>query len=196
MKSQQQEFALRVSVAAVRSALVALVLMQAARADEGEASAKELTTPTKTIDVGAGWVSRDSFKFGEYNGLENKGLYGIGNLDLRGGGAYDSNDATRWSLTGHNLGLDVRDGRIEYGRQGLFRLNLGYDELLRNQDNRYQTPLLGAGGNNLVFPANWRTPQYPSSATMTATNGFPAPSANVLGLGATSYSSPLVTNTV
>jgi hypothetical protein len=197
MKTQQQEFALRVSVATVRGALLALVLMQAARADDAaqEASVKELTTPAKTIEAGAGWVSRDSFKFGEYNGLESKGIYGIGNLDLRGGGSYDSNDASRWSLTGRNLGLDVREGRIEYGRQGLFRLNLGYDELLHNEDNRYQTPYLGAGGTNLVLPASWRTPTYPTSATMGAGNTFPSPAATFLGLAATGYGSPLVANT-
>src|ERR1700756_1208992 len=102
MKTQQQEFALRVSVAAVRGALLALVLMQAARADDAaqEASVKELTTPAKTIEAGAAWVARDSFKFGKYNGLESKGIYGIGTLALRGGGSYDSNDASRWSLTG------------------------------------------------------------------------------------------------
>jgi hypothetical protein len=30
---------------------------------------RELITPTNTIEVGAGWVSDDSYKFGDYTGL-------------------------------------------------------------------------------------------------------------------------------
>lgn len=195
MKTNRQEFSLRVSVTAVRSALLALALMQVARAEEGDAAVKELTSPTKTIEAGVGYVSKDSFKFGEYNGLERKGAYGIGNLDFRGGGAYDSADPSRWRLSAHNLGLETRDAKAEYGWQGRFRLNLGYDELLRNENNRYQTPYLGAGGTNLALPANWATPAYPTAATMAGGNAFPGPSATFLGLAATGYGSPLVTNT-
>ncbi len=205
MKTNRQEYALRVSVAAVRSAALALALMQGAHAQDagGEGNASELTTPKKTVEVGAGWVSRDSAKFGEYNGLENKGVYGIGNLDLRGGGSFDSNDPSRWRLSGHNLGLDTRDGKLEYGWQGLFRINLGYDELLRNRsDNNdtYSSPYLGVGGTHLVLPGNWHSPAYMTAATMQSATGlfnaYPFFQGSMLGLAATSYNSPLVANSV
>ncbi len=197
MNNQHQSFALRVSVAAVRSALIVLALTQVARAQYAEPTVKDLTTPASTIEAGSEWVSRDSFKFGEYNGLENKGFYGIGNLDLRGGGAYDSNDTSRWRFTGLNLGTDARSVKGEYGWQGTFRLNMGYDELLRNQDDRYQTPYLGAGGSSLVLPPSWTTPMYRTAVNIAgnpSTTQAPLVATN-LGLAATGYGSPLVTNT-
>lgn len=126
----------------------------------------EQTTPANYVEVGAGNVSKDSFKFGEYNGLERKGVYGVGNLDLRGGGSYDSDNAQRWRIKGTNLGLDTRDVTGEYGQQGKFRFNFGYDELLRNRSDSYQTPYFGSGTNNLTLPGNWRVPVLPQvSAT-------------------------------
>jgi len=169
MKTNRQEFALRMSVAAVRGALLALVVSQAAYADDQEPSVKELTRPTSTVEAGAEWVSKDSFKFGEYNGLENKGVYGIGNLDLRGGGLYDSNDTSRWRLLGRDLGTDARSAKGEYGWQGRFRINVGYDELLRNDNDRYQTRTWGPA------PTIWRCPATGAPrSTRTAPRWVPA----------------------
>ncbi len=109
MKTKNESFAVRASVIAVQSALVALAAMSAAQAAEADDAARRLTQPTNVIEVGAGYVSDDSAKFGEYNGLSNKGIYGIFNFDLRGGGDYDSGDATRWRATGTDLGLETRD---------------------------------------------------------------------------------------
>ena len=88
MKTRQECFAVRASVAAVRVALLAMALAPAAyAADSGapDPAVAALTNPTSTIEVGAGYVSQDSFKFGQYNGLFNKGVYGIFNIDARGG---------------------------------------------------------------------------------------------------------------
>src|SRR5450631_4110723 len=73
-----------------------------AAAPEATTAASQ-TTPEKRIQFGVGGVSANSFKFGEYNGLEKSGPFGIGNLDLRGGAAYDSKDTWRWRLQGSNL---------------------------------------------------------------------------------------------
>ena len=121
----------------------------------------QLTQPTNEIEAGVGYVSQDSFKFGEYNGLYNKGLYGIFNLDVHGGGAYDSGDPSRWRITGTNLGLQTRNATAEYGQQGRFRINFGFDELPREHIDTYQTPYLGAGTNNLTLPGNWIAPKVP-----------------------------------
>ena len=134
---------------------------KASQAASQEPSAQDLTRPIKQIEIGIGNVSNDSAKFGEYNGLDKKGPYAIGNFELRGGGAYNSNDATRWRLQGTDLGLETRNLQGEYGEQGRFRLNFGYDELLRNITDTYQTPYLGAGSNNLTLPGNWIAPKVP-----------------------------------
>ncbi len=161
MKTKNDCFAVRASVVAVQAALVALAAMSAAQAAESDDAARQLAQPTSVVEVGAGYVSEDSFKFGEYNGLFKKGLYGIFNFDVRGGGSYDSGDATRWRATGTDLGLETRDVSVEYGQQGKFRINFDYDELRRNRSDTYQTPYLGAGSDTLTLPSNWIKPLVP-----------------------------------
>ena len=149
MKTKQDGMVVRASVAAVQAALVALSAVSVAQGADVDDAIRQQTRPTNTIEVGAGYVSEDSFKFGEYNGLFNKGLFGIFNLDLSGGGAYGSGDPTRWRLVGTDLGLDTRNVAAEYGEQGRFRINLGFDELRRMRSDTYQTPFLGAGSDTL-----------------------------------------------
>lgn len=171
MKKNPQSFVTRTLVLAVRAALLAMALLPAAHAAESAApnpavaevnpAVTELTQQQSSVELGVGYVGRDSFKFGEYNGLGNQGAYGIGGIDLRGGGSYDSDDPTRWRLQGSNLGLDNRDLSFEYGRQGSFRIKLGYDELRRNRSDSYQTPYQGAGSNFLSLPSNWVVPVVP-----------------------------------
>jgi MtrB/PioB family decaheme-associated outer membrane protein len=161
MKTNEDRFAVRASVTAVRAALVGLATIYAAQGVAADDSVRQLTEPTNTVEVGAGYVTQDSAKFGEYNGLSNKGLFGIFNLDLRGGGSYNSSDPTRWRLFGNDLGLETRDIAGEYGKQGSFRINIGYDELRRARSDTYQTPYLGAGSDNLTLPPNWLKPFVP-----------------------------------
>jgi MtrB/PioB family decaheme-associated outer membrane protein len=167
MKANTKGFTRRASVTAVRGALMAMTLVPGAYTANAVAqSANELTKPSSTVELGVGAVSEGSFKYGEYNGLEKKGAYGIGNVDLRGGAAYDSDSTQRWRIKGTDLGLETRNLSGEYGEQGRFRLNFGYDELLRNNSDTYQTPYLGTGSNNLTLPGNWIAPKVPQvSAT-------------------------------
>ncbi len=202
MKNDWHKGAPRQAAAQLRAAMLALALAPFALAHaEGtgeDASPAALTGPTNSVEVGVGDVSSDSVKGAEYNGLQRKGLYGIGNLDLRGGGAFDSNDPTRWRISGSDLGLETRELHLEYGVQGVFRLKFGYEELLRNGSSMYQSiqsPLQGVGGTNLSLPTGWSTPLYPSAAVMGSATAYPGLSATNLGLAATSISSPLVTNT-
>ncbi len=177
MKANPKGSTSRTSVTAVRGALVTLAMVPAvgvpvAWADD-EPAVADLTQPKKTVELGIGIVSKGSFKFGEYNGLEKKGAFAIGNFDLRGGGTYDSDAASRWRLKGTDLGLDTRNLQGEYGEQGKFRLNFGYDELLRNRSDSYQTPLNGSGSNVLTLPANWIVPTVPRvSATAPNARGL------------------------
>jgi len=169
MSTKHERFAVRLSVVAVRSALVALAAVSAANAAEGDEPFRRLTTPANWVELGMGYVSQDSFKFGEYNGLFRQGPYAIANFDLAGGGAYGSDDPTRYRVTGTDLGLDTREVTAQYGQQGRFKISLGYDELRHNISDSYQTPYLGAGTNNLTLPLNWARPIVPQVST-TAVN--------------------------
>ena len=61
---------------------------------------RQLTRPTNVIEAGAGYVSQDSFKFGEYNGLFDRGLFGIFNLGL---GIKDKKDKYKFTFLVNNL---------------------------------------------------------------------------------------------
>ncbi len=171
MKAKQGGVAVRASVLAVRAALVAMALVPAAyAADQGPAmpTVADLTQRTSFLEAGVGYVSDSSFKFGQYNGLFDKGAYGIFNFDLAGSVPYDDGSAVRWRAIGTNLGLDNRSVYGEGGQQGLYRVFLGYDELRSNYTDSYQTPYLGVGTNSLQLPSNWIKPVVPQ---VNATSG-------------------------
>ncbi len=180
MNTHAMNLPLRASVFAVQSALAVLALHGAARAADAEPALADLTTPTNTVEVGAADVSAASAKASEYNGVRGKGIFAIGNIDLRGGGAYDSADATRWRLKATDLGLEKRNIAIENGEQGLYRIDVHYSELLRNQSDSYQTPYIGAGGNTFTLPSNWLVPLVPrvSAASPNARGLSPAVTAS------------------
>lgn len=125
-----------------------------------ESEHRELTHPKSKIEAGVGGVTDSNWKFGQYNGLNKSGVFGIGNFDIQGGGVYDSDDASRWRITGDNIGLETRSFTGEYKNQGQFKLNFGYDQIPVYRNNTYQTPYQGVGTTNLTLP-NW---QYPTTA--------------------------------
>ncbi len=162
MKTKTNGFTARASVAAVRVALIAMAV--AAYADRaGAQSAQELSKPASTVEVGVGDVSDGSYKAGEYNGLENKGAFFLGNLDLRGGAAFDSASTLRWRIKGTDLGLETRGVSAQVGVPGKYQINFGYDELRRNRSDSYQTPYNGTGSNVLTLPGTWQVPTVAAS---------------------------------
>lgn len=167
MKKNSELLATRAVAVAIRTAIVTLSLVPVVGAAESEEDplVAALTRPTSTVQAGVGYNSEDNFKFGEYNGLQDRGAFGIGNIDVRGGGHYDDGDTTRWRVQGSNLGLENRNLKAEYGMQGRFRLNFEYDELRRNRSDSYQTPYLGTGTNTLMLPSNWVVPTEQTNRT-------------------------------
>jgi MtrB/PioB family decaheme-associated outer membrane protein len=117
-----------------------------------------------TLDGGAGSVSDKSAKFGEYNGLNKKGGYFIGDGALRSRG----DDGAYWNLNASNLGLDTRSIDAEGGQQGKYKLLLKYDELPHRNSDSALTPFAGSGGGSLSLPA-----------------GFPAPTTGAMPLAGT-----------
>lgn len=185
MKTNLNRFSVRISVLAVHGALVSMVMLPAAAyAAEGDAVVADLTTPTNTIEVGATYTSPSnsdnrsnvvrnrngndtSYKYGEYNGRQEKGFTGDLNFDVRGGGYGDSENATRYRVTGTDVGLETRNLSAEYGKQGSFRIDAGYDELRRNRSDTFMTPY-GSGGAtggayNFMLPSSWVKPIVPQN---------------------------------
>ena len=158
-KKQQQSLPGAIARAAVPCTL--LVLAPAAYPAEEDPAVAELTRQQSEVEVGAGYVSQDSYKFGEYTGLQREGGFAIGNFDLLGGGDYDSNDTVRWRLRGDDLGLDTRDLEFSYRAQGKIRIDAGYDQFRWNQSDSYQSPYQGLGSTNLSLPGSWIRPVVP-----------------------------------
>jgi len=154
----------RASVAVVRGGLIAMALAACAGSAEAQSTQKPTPKPTGTVEVGVGDVSQGSYKAGEYNGLQNKGIFVVGNLDLRGGPSYDGASGVRWRIKGTDLGLETRSLSAQVGVQGRFRFTFGYDELRKNRSDSYQTPYSGAGTNVLTLPATWQVPTVAGSS--------------------------------
>jgi len=118
---------------------------------------------TSTIELGVGYTTQDSLKFGEYNGLEDKGAHAIGNLDIRKHSVIGDGVGSYWELKGTNLGLDDRtisgkyshDGTYgQFGNDSGYSIFFKYDQIPHNQFMGL-TPFDGAGSNTQTLPANW-----------------------------------------
>ena len=155
------------------SLLGALFNIAVAADDPSIAAVKELTQPQDSIEASVGDVTQKSFKYGEYNGLENKGVFGNGAFDIRSPQAYDSDSATRWRIFGTDLGLDTRNIAGEYGTQGLFRVTASLDEIIHNISDSYSTPYIGGTSGVLTLPPTWMIPVVPRvSATAANARGL------------------------
>ena len=158
MKIRNDEMKVSITALAIRFALMTSITLPLSNLAIADAATDALTKPTSTIDFGTLYSTNPSARFGQYNGLNSEGAYGIGAFDIRGGNGYnqDSNSGLRWKLGGSNLGTTSRslDGSIS--NQGKWKINLGYDELQHNITDSFQTPFLGdPGQNNFTLPSNF-----------------------------------------
>ena len=191
MRSLPRNLVMRASLTAVCGALATLPFVSAAYAADDSELVRALTQPTNLFEIGALYVDKSSEKFGEYNGLDKKGPYAIGNFQLYGKGGSDG--AIRSQLLGTDLGLDTRTVTGEVGEQGRWRITAGYEGIPRHYSDTFKTIWQGAGTTTLTllpsFPAaatrlavtntaggllsNWNNIQTPN-ATATTTGGGPA----------------------
>jgi MtrB/PioB family decaheme-associated outer membrane protein len=103
------------------------------------------------LEVGGGYVSDGSFKFGEYNGLYDDGAFVLGSIKAR----YRDGKGGYLDLRGRDLGIDSRMLDVEGGQQGSYRLFLNYNQIPHYTSDSAQTPYLGAGSDTLLLPSAW-----------------------------------------
>lgn len=118
-------------------------------------STQQAITYTSQLELGILYSSEDSFKFGEFTGLEDEGPYAIGNADIDLRPPYDSDSAYFFRLTGRDLGLDSRFVEMKGGYQGLAKGYIGYDQIPKFITDSARTPFIGATGTNLALPNGW-----------------------------------------
>src|SRR5688572_20110336 len=120
MSNVQRRFGLTALVAALTAAC-GMALAQ----DEDLAA---LTKPESFVSVGAGYWTKDRPRLGIYDGMNEEGGYGL--LD----GRFASRDditGTWFTLDVRNLGLDTREFRADWQRQGDIGVFLEYSRIPR-----------------------------------------------------------------
>lgn len=134
MHKLQQTFRLTALSAAL------MTVFGSALADDAEMN--ELTKPESSVSVGVGNWSGERHQQGIYDGMRDKGVYGLLDADIV---KRDEATGTWLKLKASNLGLDNREIRGEYLRQGDIGASLEYNRISRDNPNTFNTRLQGIG---------------------------------------------------
>ncbi len=104
----------------------------------GQQNLSVSSIPQNFIEIQQIYVSSGSAKFGEYNGLNQQGMYTSGNVSLQGGEATSvptAGGTTSWSVDARNVGLSNGSASVNVGNQGDWKLGAGYDQLTQSIRN-------------------------------------------------------------
>jgi len=104
-----------------------------------------------SVSVGAGYVSNDSYKHGDYTGLDEQGLYAIANAQYTS----RSSQGNVIRAQADNLGLDSRSVKIEGGQAGSLYGKFNYKQLPKLNSDTARTPY--SGDSNFSLPSGWVT---------------------------------------
>jgi MtrB/PioB family decaheme-associated outer membrane protein len=107
---------------------------------------------TNYIELGAGYTTEDSFKFGNFTGLPDKGAFLIGNFNL---GNRNAGTGMFWNVSGFDLGTHSRQAAAAFGTQGLWTLNANYAEVTNYITDTARFIHTGLGTNTLQLPAGF-----------------------------------------
>jgi hypothetical protein len=72
---------------------------------------RELTLPRSFLELGTYYQSDDSYKYGDFTGLDQEGFGVLVNFDIRMLAPCEGEDTWILRLRGYNLGLDSRSLR-------------------------------------------------------------------------------------
>ena len=112
-----------------------------------------LNAQTTSIELGAGYNSEDSYRFGQYNGITSSGGFGIGGFNLQS--AVDPESPTYWNVSASDVGLETANLSASYGQRGSHSMYLNFDQLPRYRYNDGKTPFNGSRTAKQTLPANW-----------------------------------------
>lgn len=137
MKTMQQSCRLT----ALSTALMAICGSASAQ----DAELAELAKPDSSVSIGVGNWSGERQQQGVYDGMRENGAYGLLDADI-----VKRDDATgTWlKLKASSLGLDTREIRGEYLRQGDIGVSLEYNRMPFDNPNTFTTRLQGIGTTN------------------------------------------------
>jgi MtrB/PioB family decaheme-associated outer membrane protein len=102
------------------------------------------------VDAGVLYVDDDSAKFGEYNGLNEKGAYA--DVGATGGSRSEAGNYYDYRLDG--LGVDP-EAEVTFGKEGLYEAVLSYDTIPHETWDTTVTPFERGGRDLLSLPSGW-----------------------------------------
>lgn len=146
MKTTQHGFRLT----ALSTALMAV--FGTALADDAQIN--QMIKPDSSVSVGLGNWSGPRDQQGIYDGMRKGRAYGLFDADVV---MRDDVTGTWWTLKANNLGLENRDLKVEYLRQGDIGASFEYSRTLREDPLTFTTRLQGVGTTANVInivPAN------------------------------------------
>ena len=123
-----------------------------AQAEDAEIAA--LTKPESEISVGLGYWSSNRPRLGTYDGMNEKGAYGLLDALIN---TRDERTGTWFILDARNLGLDTRELRIDWLRQGNLGLFAEYSRITRDEPYTVLTAVQGIGTTTQRVPATSAT---------------------------------------
>lgn len=116
-----------------------------------ELDVDELTKPESSVSVGIGNWSRERHQQGIYDGMRDNGAHGLLDADIV---KRDESTGTWLKLKASNLGLDTREIKGEYLRQGDMGVSLEYSRTPYDNPNTYTTRLQGIGTTTQIVSTN------------------------------------------
>ena len=123
--------------------------------DQRDRLLRELTLPRSFVELGTYYQSADSYKYGDFTGLDQEGFDVLGNFDIRRRAPWESEETWNLRLRGYNLGLDSRSLRAEYGQQGLFDVWADFSQIPKFWSDDVESPYRGFGSRSLDLPPDW-----------------------------------------
>jgi len=78
-----------------------------------------------SITLGIGYNNQDTYRFGQFNGITERGGFTLGGFKLASGVEQEQS----WSVESNNLGLHIADFAASYAQAGRFEVYLQGDQL-------------------------------------------------------------------
>jgi len=132
------------------------------------------------IEGGPAYLADDAFRFGDYTGLDEKGVYLFGDVF----GRFWGEDASYMIFEGYMRGIDSSALFFKGGKQSKYEVRASYQAIPRRFFAETVTPYSGVA--SLILPGNWV--RAPSTQQMTELSNASTPVAigwdlDILGLG-------------
>lgn len=108
----------------------------------------QLTQPNSWFSVGGGWWSSDRRQQGIYDGMNEEGFYGLLDALII---KRDEATGTWYRLDARNLGLETREVRMDWLRQGNVGAFVEFSQTPRDNPYTFYTGLRGIGNTSQVI---------------------------------------------